>query len=439
MTDEVAARILEAIAADRLLVLCGAGLSMAAPSDLPSAAAVARICADKYLARTGMSLDADLSGDLARMSLHFHERGRFQNFFIAELVPWDRFNGVPNEGHEAIADFLACGVLVGVSTTNFDSLVESAAGQIGERDFRAVVDAGDLAQQTPHRPYIKLHGCGIRSRPSTVWCQPQLSEAAVASRMAEFQAWLAANLGGRDLVFVGFWTDWSYLTDLLAAYLGATTPQHVYLVDPAGEADLRRKAPALWDWAHGRNITFHHCPESGVTFLDDLRRRWSAVYINRLMDESRATYAALFGSDPGVMRGSPAGDSRTLYALRRDLTGTSRTAAVRGRQPEDVNHLAGALHRRLVERGSTYSAHRHEFGGRSIRLVSGRGRLLSQVKAAFDAEPPLPLPADVVVCAGAIEDAAPPHIVRSAGAATIVRGGGFHDWKTHEALTADLQ
>ena len=38
MTDEVATRLLEAIAANRLIILSGAGLSMADPSNVPSAA-----------------------------------------------------------------------------------------------------------------------------------------------------------------------------------------------------------------------------------------------------------------------------------------------------------------------------------------------------------------------------------------------------------------
>lgn len=90
MTDEVVTRLLAAIAANRLLVLCGAGLSMAAPSNLPSAEAVARTCAAAYATRTGTPLEADLQSDIAKMSQHFREHARFENFFIAELVPWAR-------------------------------------------------------------------------------------------------------------------------------------------------------------------------------------------------------------------------------------------------------------------------------------------------------------------------------------------------------------
>ena len=440
MTDEVATRLLEAIAANRLLVLCGAGLSMAAPSNLPSAAAVARTCADAYLARIGAPLEPDIQTDIAKMSLHFRDCNRFENFFISELVPWAKLKGPPNGGHEAIADLLACGALAGASTTNFDFLVETAAGQLGEPDFRAVVDAGDLGQHTPHRPYLKLHGCEVRNRPSTIWCPEQLADAVVEQRLAQFRAWLAANLVGRDLVFIGFWSDWAYLAELLARHLAAVTPQHVYLVDPATPAELQGKAPQLWAWSHGANITFHHCPESGRDFLDELRRRWSNVYVNRLMNDSRITYAALFGGPPTPVPGAlAAADSAALYALRRDLTGTPRTAVVRSNQPADVDHIAGAIHHRLLERGATYSSHLYQLGARSIRLVSGRGRLLSQVKAGFDAEPPFAVLPDAVVCAGSIADASPAHIVRAAGTTTVVRPGALDNWTTHDSLVADLQ
>ena len=87
--------LLEAIAADRLLVVCGAGLSMAAPSNLPSAAAVARTCSDAYVTRTGIPLDVTVQEDIAKMSRHFLECARFENFFIAELVPWAQLKGTP--------------------------------------------------------------------------------------------------------------------------------------------------------------------------------------------------------------------------------------------------------------------------------------------------------------------------------------------------------
>ena len=439
MTEQVATRLLEAIATDRLLLVCGAGLSMAPPSNLPSAAAVARACSDTYTHHTGQTLDAEIREDIAQISKHFRTAQRFQALFIGKLVPWHQLTGTTNAGHEALADLLACHALRGAFTTNFDVLVEAAATDLGEPDFRAVVDTDDIAQTTPHRPFLKLHGCAIRSRPSTVWCPEQLTDQPVAQRLVQFRNWIAANVPGRDLVFVGFWTDWSYLTDLLAQHLAVATPAHVYLVDPDTPENLQEKAPALWAWAHRTNIVFHHCRESGPDFLNVLRSRWSSVYINRLIAESRNTYNNLFRRDPDpTATTSPDWDAQTLYALRRDLSGTPRSSVVRNRDPHDMDHLAAAIHQRLLERGAQYSTHRYELAGRSIRVISGRGRLLSQVKATFSHEPPFPTPIEVV-CAGSVPDVSPANIVRTMGSQTIVRAGAHADWITHDALVAELQ
>ena len=354
-------------------------------------------------------------------------------------MPWPQLTGTPNPGHAAIADLLACRALTGAFTTNVDVLVEAAASDLREPDFRAVVDADDLAQDTPHGPFLKLHGCAVRSRRSTVWCHEQLADQPVAQRMAQFRAWLATNLAGRDLLIVGFWSDWSYLSELLAQHLAVTTPAHVYLVDPSAPDTLQEKAPALWDWAHSGNIPFNHCRESGPDFLNELRARWSAVYIQALVPDSRETYNHLFGTYPDPIAPTPPDcDTGTLYALRRDLTGTPHSAVVRSGHPEDMDHMAGAIHQRLVERGAQYSPHRYDLGQRSLRLVSGRGRMLSQVRAAFSQEPPAPIPVNVV-CAGSVADVSAPNIARPVASPTIVRAGEQASWATHDALVEELR
>ena len=439
MTEQVALRLLEAIAANRLVLVCGAGLSMASPSNLPSAATLARACSDAYTRHTGTILEVDIQDDIAAISTYFRTTQRFENFFIATLVPWGQLTGPPNAGHDAIADLLACRALTGAFTTNFDVLVEAAAAHLGEPDFRAVVDTDDLAQDTPHGPLLKLHGCAVRSRRSTIWCDDQLADPPVAQRMAQLQAWLSATLAGRDLVIIGFWSDWSYLTDILAQHLAVTAPAHVYLVDPGAPDDLQNKAPALWRWAHSPNVLFSHCRESGPDFLHELRARWSALYIRTLVTDSRETYSRLFGQYPDLVPPTvPDSDTQTLYALRRDLTGTPRSAIVRSGQPQDTDHLAGAIHQRLVERGAHYSPHRYKLGERSLRLVSGRGRMLSQVRAAFSHEPPAPTPVEVV-CAGSIADVSAPNIARPVASPTIVRPGAQANWTTHDALVEELR
>src|SRR5438876_11066314 len=98
-------RLLASIAADRLVLMCGAGLSMAEPSRLPSALSVARTCFDRY---QGLHPDIPpaLRDNLEALADYFVDRATLQSVFIRRLVPWDTLVSAPNEGHEAVADLL---------------------------------------------------------------------------------------------------------------------------------------------------------------------------------------------------------------------------------------------------------------------------------------------------------------------------------------------
>jgi len=438
MTTDDATRLLEAIATNRLLILCGAGLSMAPPSSLPSAAVVAAHCNDQNLLLTGAPLNDDIKGDLEKISRYFRGCNSFESFFIVKLVPWEKFKGEPNSGHTTIADFLACGTIVAAVTTNFDRLVEKAAERLGEPDFRAMVEIEDIPQQTDYHPYVKIHGCEERNRQMTIWCREQLSDSSIITKMTAFKTWLSAHLIGRDLMFVGFWTDWGYLTDAFADSFADILPRHVYLVDPESEDALRQKAPGLWHWAHKPNITFHYIPESGAELLDNLRQRWSRVFLSRLTRDSQSTSILLFGRE-SPQPSTEGYDSAALYALRRDLTGTPRTAPVRISVPQNSDHIAAAVHSRLLELGASYSEHIYTFQNKRVRLISGRGRLLSAVKSEYQQEPPISPREDIIICAGAISDSTPFHIVRADEPTSIVRKGSLDNWMTHNDFMTQLR
>src|SRR5947209_17822044 len=105
MELSLATRLLESIAAERLLVLCGAGLSMASPSRLPSAVGVARVCRERYRGELGSELETSLGDDIEAIARYFVGQTTFDSLFIAKLVPWAPFkNAPPNAGHEALAD-----------------------------------------------------------------------------------------------------------------------------------------------------------------------------------------------------------------------------------------------------------------------------------------------------------------------------------------------
>src|SRR5258706_10105637 len=135
MDNALAAQLLTAIEGDRLVVLCGAGLSMSAPSSLPPAWLLAKQCAEKFRRITGDALPADHQEDLEKLAQYFKTLNELQATLIDQLVDWSPFRGNPNAGHEALADFLACGVIESGISTNYDVLIEKAAGGLGEPDF----------------------------------------------------------------------------------------------------------------------------------------------------------------------------------------------------------------------------------------------------------------------------------------------------------------
>lgn len=441
MRADTAIRLMESIAAGRLTVLCGAGLSMAPPSSIPSAAAVATHCAGQYRNCVGTPLDPSLVSDVERMSKWFFDNNRFEPLFIERLVPWSTFHTSPNSGHAAIADFLACGIVQMGVTTNYDRLVESAAQELGEPDFLAITGIGDLARSGAHNPYLKVHGCVTlaETRRRTIWFREQLDQPSLKAQMDAFRLWLQTHLLGRDILIVGFWSDWAYLSEIFAHTVRATGPNSVYLVDPSPEATLRTKAPDLWDWVHSPGIAFYHEQESGADFLESLRQHFSRVFLGTLITDAANSYSQLFGSAPTAVATDFSGlDARQLYSLRRDLTGVPRNRPVRHRESRVEHHLHAAIHARLLDRGAIYNQHTYAYNGETIRLISGAGQLLSDVKRRFEKEPPFPRPIDRVVCIGALPDPTPPSVIRGTPAASILRPGGTADWVTHEQLLSTL-
>lgn len=438
--EDTATRLMESIAANRLSVLCGAGLSMAYPSSIPGAGQVNTFCIAEYERRVGSAVPDAAKGDIEKLASWFRANGRFNDLFIRTLVPWAKFNTEPNAGHDAIADFLACGVAREGVTTNFDRLVESAARSLGEPDFRAIADTQDLADTPAHRPYLKVHGCEGRNRSSTIWCKGQFDEAMLRTRADHFRNWLVTNLLGRDVLIVGFWSDWAYLSEIFASSLPALGPCTVFLAAPASAADLAAKAPELWKWAHGDQVTFIHEAESGDTFLDELRRRVSTVFLNRVFDSAGSTYLGLFGEQPKHNAKQLTGKSSLeLYALRRDVTGVPRNRPVRDKDPQPRFDTHSAFHQRLLDHGAEYSAHTYRFGGEVFRLVSGHGQLLSRVRATFADEPALPVPGHRVICLGAIDDGAAVNVVRPDAQPSILNGGTVPTWTGQDPLAAQLR
>jgi hypothetical protein len=89
--DSARVRLLGSIEANRLVLLCGAGLSMASPSSLMSAVQVSQFCFDKY--QPIAELPEQMRDNLDTLAAYFYGRGEFESIFIGTLVPWNDLVG----------------------------------------------------------------------------------------------------------------------------------------------------------------------------------------------------------------------------------------------------------------------------------------------------------------------------------------------------------
>src|SRR5687768_8036948 len=298
MDDALASQLLMSISSDRLVLICGAGLSMASPSHVPSAAQLARDCTDKYEAK-GLVLPVGLRDDLEKLADYFFQQGMLVE--LIRLVEWHPFRHSYNSGHETIADFLACRAFEFGVTTNYDFLTETAATDLGEPNFQTALHSDELIERRPHGFYLKIHGCCVKDDLRTVWCLPQVaSDVTIKGRVDSLRNWLSANLNGKDVLLVGFWSDWGYLNNLFEGIVNPIQPNRVVLIDPDTDANLSTKAPNLWAWANRATVNFTHVRESGAAFLDDLRKRFGLFYFNDLLNQSIPTYTGIVGAGSTV-------------------------------------------------------------------------------------------------------------------------------------------
>lgn len=311
---------LDALFSDRLALLCGAGLSMADPSSLPSAAALAWKAKKKYDATYGADRDP-LPESIDDQAEFFFRRGELASVYLRTYIDHDAFAAEPNSGHFAAADLLLTGAITTAISTNVDTLIETAGnmlfGQIGVGVSRARL----AALPAEVAPLVKIHGCW--SDPSgTVWAAGQVAGGSLRTRLEEAALYLANRLLDRDLVIVGYWTDWDYLNSVLETSLGAVNPSRVIVVDPCETASFSIKAPALFALGQRASQGFQHVRSSGDAFLNKLRVDFSRSFVRRVLHAGVASYTAHTGDNPdGAWLEPTSTDAEMLWRIRRDLEG----------------------------------------------------------------------------------------------------------------------
>lgn len=437
MTPEVKTRLLASMDAGRLVVLCGAGLSMAPPSNLPSARRVAEMCFDAYRVRVDPHINPALRQNLEALAEYFAALNTLKAQFIENLVPWTDFERHPNPGHAAIADFLIIKVAVACLSSNYDKLIERRAWDYGA-DFRGSLDGDEAtACAKAQAPLLKFHGCSHRDRGSTVWAPSQLLDPLVVARIDRSKVWMAANLRQKDLLVVGFWSDWDYLNQIVGGALQGLDPLSVTVIDLSGAADLEQKAPDLWALAHQPHVTFTHVQESGADALDELRRTFSENYLRQVLAAGRAAFEAATGVACDHAWLNVAGlDSESLYDWRRDAEGVPVGRPAMTNRPRNGEAL-GYFHLLLRRAGAAQNAQGYTLNGRRIRVINGAESILSSIAARF-VEAPALSSADVFVAVGAVDLGLPAHVVRPGTPGSVMRPAAGGEWFTFERAQAEL-
>jgi hypothetical protein len=427
-------RLLGSIEANRLVLLCGAGLSIPAPSKLMSAVAVSRACYDKY--RHIEVLPATMRDGIDELAGHFHGTGQFDSVFIGSLVPWDDLTGEPNVGHAAVSDLLISRAADSALSANFDCLIEQCANKY-KVDLQGALEGHEaLAFRSSSNPLLKFHGCMLRDRTSTLWTQLQLREAQIAERIRGCADWMRLTLPGKDLLVVGFWTDWGYLNDVIAEALNTMAFGSVTVVDIATSGDLQTKAPNLWATLMAGTTQFLHIRESGADALAELRAAFSDVWIKKFYALAAPLLAAEGKASTSI---APPLSIEDKYDCRRDAEGIPYDRAPRTKEPLSSAAQASFFHHLLLHGGATREGAWYKRDGKRVRIVQGGGEGLNSVRHRYKEPPALDQP-DIVVCAGAWDVPVPGSIVGSTAASTVVRvgTGSSPQWLTLEQARAEL-
>ena len=413
-------KVLDALLADRLALLCGAGLSMAPPSSIPSAAELANCAKRKYDATYGADRPP-LPSTIDEQTQFFFKRDELATIYLSTYVDHDTFAGQPNLGHFAVADLmLICGINTAVST-NVDTLIEFAGNKLFGQIGVGVDLVGVTNLPADKSPLLKIHGCWTNPA-KTIWAAGQVNKEPTKTRIRECGQWLEMRLANHDLLVVGYWTDWDYLNEVLQASFETVNLSRVIVVDPCETETFVTKAPVLYRLSQCDDVEFCHVRSPGDTFLNSLRVEFSRSFIRRILYWGKEAYTELSGNKPREEWLEPATkDAEVLWWIRRDLEGCYPNKPSKKRNPSK-EPLVGLTILQLKARGAVSNGSFWKLGEQIIRVISAANRSLHEVESAFSGEPaPVVAPA-YAIAVGAESLSLRSNIARDSGNGTIVDG-----------------
>ena len=412
--------VLDLLLTDRLAFLCGAGLSMAAPSNIPSAAELAERAKKKYDATYGDSRLA-LPSTIDEQTQFFFERGELDTVYLRTYVDHDTFAAQPNLGHFAVADLmLICGIKTAVST-NVDTLIEFAGNMLFGQIGVGVSQKGVPKIPVDKSPLLKIHGCWTNPE-ETIWAAGQIDKEPIRTNIRKCGQWLETRLANCDLLVVGYWTDWDYLNEVLQASFETVNLSRVIVVDPCETETFVTKAPVLYQLSQCDDVEFCHVRSPGDTFLNKLRVEFSRSFIRRILYWGKEAYTEHIGNEPREEWLEPATkDAEVLWRIRRDLEGCYPNIPSKKRNPSK-EPLVGLTILQLQARGAVSNESFWNLGEQTIRVISAANCFLHEVESAFSGETAPAIALHYTIAVGAESVSLPPDFARGSANNSIVRG-----------------
>lgn len=411
---------LDSLLHERLALLCGAGLSMAAPSSIPSAAELAERAKAKYDATYGADREP-LPESIEDQAQFFFERDELETVFLRSYIDQDAFSARPNAGHMSIADLMLIqGILTTVST-NVDTLIETAGNMLLGHIGKGVTRVSVQRLLPTKSPLLKVHGCWDEPE-HTIWAPGQVLVDPTKSRIEECGQWLELRLADRDVLIVGYWTDWDYLNGALEKVLGSVSPSRVIVVDPCEGAEFEDKAPALYDLGQRSIFEFRHVRCSGEIFLESLRVAFSRTFLRRVLHLGKDEYERTMGVEPDATWLEPRTDNaHVLWQTRRDLEGCKPSQPARRLEPAE-EPLVGLTLLQLQAWGADFDDGYWILGGQCIRVIRAPNRALHEVEAEFAKEVAPAAAPDITIAVGAESYSLPRSIARGSTGGSVARG-----------------
>jgi len=247
---------------------------------------------------------------------------------------------------------------------------------------------------------------------------------------------MGLTLPAKDLLVVGFWTDWGYLNDVIATALNVNAFNSVTVVDPKSSADLQTSAPTLWGCLTGGTFPFQHVQASGTDALAELRAAFSKVWAKKFFALGQPMLQANGKSYSAIVTDM---SCEEFYNFRQDAEGTPYHRAAKQKSPSASAAAAAFFNLLLIGANAVRNGTWHEYGGRLIRVIQGAGQAVSTVREQYK-EPPAVRQPDIVVCAGALDIPVPGRVIATGVGTSVVRpkAGGNPLWLTLEQARGEL-